>query len=246
MLTVDFVPFYAQWDFGKGKVGSLLCDLSGIWSADFIANATGQTFINNVLDALMPTTDIEPKDIRVELREDNYTSRVNVFTKTSDGETLSVTVTPESSEAQKYYRVRPIIVTPSDANTRFTFSVVCPGIYRVDVEKRNAMGVVVSKVSVYKEFSYSEEYDAFPDETAMTAEERMAKIAEDGDGIVVIDAMDVFESLVKTLKRSFDPRILFLCLIIVMFLLDVAVRKFKFKWPHELIAEHKAKKKERK
>ena len=29
---------------------------------------------------------------------------------------------------------------------------------------------------------------------------------------------------------------------IVLFVLDVAVRKFKFKWPHELIREHRAEK----
>ena len=51
------------------------------------------------------------------------------------------------------------------------------------------------------------------------------------------------ENLVRTLARSFDPRILFAILIIVMFLLDVAVRKFKFKWPHEIIRDHKEKKK---
>lgn len=245
-LTVDFVPFYAQWKFGKGKVGSLLCDLSGIWSENFITDATGQTFINNVINELMPTTDIEPKDVRLELREDNYTTRVNVFTKMEEGETVSVTVTPESSEAKSYYRVRPITVTASDSNTRFTFSVTCPGIYRVDAVKRNAAGEVVSQNSLYKEFSYSAEYNAFPKQTELTAEEKMAKLAQDGDGIVVTDALDIFDSLIKTLKRDFDPRILFLILIIVLMLLDVAVRKFKFKWPHELIAEHRAKKKERK
>lgn len=245
-LTVDSVPFYAQWNYGKGKVGSLLSDVGGDWTENFVADATGQSILKNIITALMPTADIEPKDIRAELKEDNYTNRVNVFTKTNEGETLSVTVNPESSEARSYYRARPITVTPSDANTRFTFAVTCPGIYRIDVTKHDATGAVISKISLYKEFSYSAEYNVFPDETEITAEEKMAKLAEDGDGIVAKDALDVFESLIKTLKRSFDPRLLFLIIIIVMFLLDIAVRKFKFKWPHELIAEYKAKKKERK
>ena len=33
---------------------------------------------------------------------------------------------------------------------------------------------------------------------------------------------------------------------IVFFLVDIAVRKFKFKWPHEIIREAKEKKSERK
>jgi hypothetical protein len=48
----------------------------------------------------------------------------------------------------------------------------------------------------------------------------------------------------KTLDREYDPRILFLILVIVFVLLDIAVRKFKFKWPHELIREHKQRKAE--
>ena len=31
-------------------------------------------------------------------------------------------------------------------------------------------------------------------------------------------------------------------LALICFLLDVAVRKFKFKWPHEIIRDYKAKK----
>ena len=35
-------------------------------------------------------------------------------------------------------------------------------------------------------------------------------------------------------------------LAIVCFLIDIAVRKFKFKWPHEIIREMKQKKEEQK
>ena len=65
---------------------------------------------------------------------------------------------------------------------------------------------------------------------------------DDGRGVTVNDPVEVFQSFAKTLHREFDPRILFLILVIVLFLLDIAVRKFKFKWPHELIREHKQKK----
>lgn len=67
-------------------------------------------------------------------------------------------------------------------------------------------------------------------------------MAADGKGIVLEDPVQVYESFAKTLKRSYDPRILFLILVIVLVLLDIAVRKFKFKWPHELVREYKQKK----
>jgi hypothetical protein len=56
------------------------------------------------------------------------------------------------------------------------------------------------------------------------------------------DPASVFESFSKTLAKEFDPRVLFLILCIICVLLDIAVRKFKFKWIHELVREHKQRK----
>ena len=70
----------------------------------------------------------------------------------------------------------------------------------------------------------------------------MGTVANDGDGMVINLPGEIFDSLVRTLGREFDPRVLFSILIIVMFLLDVAVRKFKFKWPHEIVRDHREKK----
>ena len=39
-----------------------------------------------------------------------------------------------------------------------------------------------------------------------------------------------------------DPRIPMMIALLILFLLDIAVRKFKWKWPHELIRDRKAKK----
>ena len=71
----------------------------------------------------------------------------------------------------------------------------------------------------------------------------MSDMALDGDGETLTDGWQVFENLVTAFDRAYDPRVLFAILIIVFFLLDVAVRKFKFKWPHEIIRDYKEKKK---
>ena len=73
-------------------------------------------------------------------------------------------------------------------------------------------------------------------------EELLTLLAEDGKGVVISDPADVFASFAKTLKREFDPRMILLISIIVLVLLDIAVRKFKFKWPHELIRERRQRK----
>ena len=56
------------------------------------------------------------------------------------------------------------------------------------------------------------------------------------------DPVEIFEGFVTDIDKEFDPRFVFMILLICLFLLDLAVRKFKFKWPHELIREYKEKK----
>ena len=53
---------------------------------------------------------------------------------------------------------------------------------------------------------------------------------------------EIFENFVTAIDKSFDPSFPFMIMAIILFLLDIAVRKFKFKWPHELIREYKEKK----
>ena len=73
----------------------------------------------------------------------------------------------------------------------------------------------------------------------------MAERSEDGDGFVITEPLEVFDNVIKSLHRVIDPRIVFIVIALVAFILDVAVRKFKFKWIHEIIRERKANGKKR-
>ena len=56
------------------------------------------------------------------------------------------------------------------------------------------------------------------------------------------DEYQVFENAVKYIHKVIDPRLPLIIISLALFLLDVAVRKFKWKWPHELIHEKKLRK----
>ena len=58
-------------------------------------------------------------------------------------------------------------------------------------------------------------------------------------GGVIKDSEEVFRNFVKYNHRKFDPRKLFMIMSLILFLLDIAVRKFKFKWIHEIIRDRK-------
>ena len=87
-------------------------------------------------------------------------------------------------------------------------------------------------------FKYSEEYNYFTEREPI-GEELMALIAADGKGNVITDPAEAFVGFSDKLHVVIDPRIVFLILSIIFVLLDIAVRKFKFKWIHELIRERK-------
>ena len=240
-LKGEYVPIYAQWKYGQGMVGSFMCDLNGTWSADFVTSLTGKAIVYNIVDSLFPTNDIQSKKINVSFSQDNYTSTLNVYTSFANGEKVEVTVTPLSDDAKDFYAEKPIVVNVLDGGTRYVFDITCPGLYKIDVTKKDANGIELVSITRYKTFSYSQEYNMFPTRTPI-GEELMSQLAERGRGIVVEEYREVFDSFARVIEKTYDPRELFLTLAIVLFLLDVAVRKFKFKWPHEIIRDYKIKK----
>ena len=48
------VPIYAQWQYGKGIVGSFMCDLSGDWSSEFISSEAGRKILYTIIELLFP------------------------------------------------------------------------------------------------------------------------------------------------------------------------------------------------
>ena len=116
--------------------------------------------------------------------------------------------------------------------------------YELSLKKVDAEGNVLAEYRTYRSFSFSEEYDLVnaPEDAELAA--LLAALAQSGDGSLIEkndDPVEVFANFVTAIHKTFDPRYVFMILALVLFLADVAVRKFKFKWPHELIREHREK-----
>ncbi len=260
VLKGDYeVPIYAQWKYGNGMVGSFMCDLKGgseSLAGDFMNDPNGQRFLMNVVANLMPLTNIRPSQINYDLSEGNYMNTLSVYPNpalqdgewvrgkivyTEDGEEKEVSLNelPEETDGENIY----VTLNLSEANSysRCTFVVKKSGIYKIVLEKLNAAGEAVSSVEFYKSFSYSMEYDSMSEDDPGVL---LAEIAEKGEGAVLSaeDPWGVFEGFVPALLRTYDPRLALMITAMVLFLLDIAVRKFKFKWIHEIVREHKAKK----
>ena len=249
VLRAPYVPFYSEWNFGKGRVGAMMTNFDET-NKVFLTNFIGQTIMSNIVTGLMPSEDIRPKDINVILTEENYNTRVSVSTSIEAGQKVRITVTALGRINEGDYTPQVVELSEADGYSRANIEITDPGVHSLLVEKYvyNAQGQVevISSNTVYKTFSYSKEYDVFVNQT--TIDEFIEDLAEKGRGSVVDQSDEdgipnIFRDFDAGVSKVFDPRYLFMILAIIFFLLDIAVRKFKFKWPHEIIRDYKERKK---
>lgn len=249
------VPIYAQWKYGVGSVGSFMCDLNGRWSSDFMHDDNGRRFLLNLVGGLMPTENIHPRDIAYTLTEGNYFNRLSVDAKLNEGEFVRAEIVPVAGGAPLSLNLAPETedkafyvtdyLTEGNGYSGCSFVIKRSGTYRIVIEKCAADGTVIETLETYKSFSFSKEYDLFAEAEDAPACDSLSSLAAKGGGKLIDnieDRFDIFEGFELTLKRQFDPTMLFMIMAMVLFLFDIVVRKFKFKWPHELYREHKAKK----
>lgn len=268
VLMGDYdVPVYAQWKYGKGTVGSFMCDLNGTWSSDFLTettenNGSGRQFIRNVVSALMPMESVRENQITVNIETDNYTNLLSVFSQLGDGERIvgylknmadasgtplslnEVTAVPEGERLESLACYVTSALSAANKYSRAGFVIKQAGVYELSLQKVDEAGNVLAEYTTYRSFSYSEEYDQTTIPTNADLAVSLAALAKNGGGSLIVkneDPIEVFANFVTSVQKSFDPRYLFMILALILFLADVAVRKFKFKWPHELIRAHREK-----
>lgn len=233
-----YTPIYTQWKFGKGTVGTFACDLNGTWSLDFINSPVGASLINNIVQAIFPTQNVQPDEIDSVIEGDNYSTVISIFTDLEEGQYVELTITSPPKDGELEGEIQTIIGTAS-GYSRIPFSVKTPGLHEIVIKKKDAEGNLIASSTTYKALGYSKEYDLFRD--AEAAEQTMVDIASFGRGVVIEEPAEVFDNVVKFLHNVINPKILFTILALCLLLLDIAARKFKWKWPHEIIFKKKQK-----
>ncbi len=236
-LMGKYVPIYAEWEYGNGRVGSFMSDLNGTWSAGFIGSPIGKAIINNMVKGLFPATAPKPQKIDYILSEDNCGNQLSIF-GIDETDSIEVTVIPHNTADGSY--IEDVDIVGLEGNRRFGFDIYQPGIYEISISRYNADGEFICETVLYKCFSYSQEYNSFPEKEPIGSE-LMEVIAIEGGGTVIEDVLTVYDGFLKELSLEYDLRVLFLILAIILVLIDIAVRKFKFKWIHEIIRERKEK-----
>ena len=150
---------------------------------------------------------------------------------------MEVRITSPAADGSSASTVQTLTAGISEGYTKFSFYVTTAGIHEIVAQKKNEAGVVLYETVAYKALGYSQEYNAFADEEA--AEEYAALLAQNGRGTQITDPWQVYENVAQFLHEVIDPRLPFIIAAIALLLLDIAVRKFKWKWPHEIVRDRR-------
>lgn len=250
-LMAQYVPLYAQWRYGEGRVGSFMCDIGGLWGSNLLDSEAGKKLVDNIILGLMPTVDLSVNTISAKFIEDNYRTQVSVYNFDPEAEAGQKLVAyvqyPKGSEQGL---LRYDLSELSLGGNRFTFENKIEGVYTVtiikvpknfnpfthDVNSAENLGSAILRT--YRAFSYSKEYlteaDSFTNGKNLMITLSSRKDVE-GEEKFAYDAEDVLEGF-DLVVETVDPRTYLYIAAIVLLLLGVIVRKFKFKWPHEILA----------
>ena len=158
ILLGKYTPIYSQWQYGKGRVGTFACDLSGTWSAEFIASEIGIQILNKIVLNLFPSENIRIPDITASVAGENYTTNLSIFTELDKGQKIKVSVISQLSGIEQVY-----VLDETTGYSRLTFPTKESGLHTIHIEKLDQDGNTISDTTLYKTFSYSKEYDEFAD-----------------------------------------------------------------------------------
>jgi len=213
-------PLYVQWEYGSGKVGCFTADLKGTDSQELFIEEDGQQLIHNMVASVM-RSDGGVTALQIELQKQNLSAQVKISAPLQDKESLKVTVlTPEGKE-------QPVeIAVTADGRYQGQIDISQPGVYTVTATHLDSYGNLLDYTQNYLASSYSSEYNSFLGETG---EELLQQVSGATGGTMAYTASHVAKYEGKRIQQAADPTIPVLIVILVLFLADIAVRKFRLK-----------------
>lgn len=219
VLDYDGNPIYAEWTVGDGKVASFLCDLEGNWSSRYFTDEEGIRFLANSVNSVLAKTQIGLQPVSIDFSVNNFTAQAEITVNSGSGSITAVMIGPDGAE--------DTLTLQGLSDTRYAtaFKMSDPGVYTVYVTRNN--GGTEEKYYAYTAFSYSQEYSAFGNDTEYF--EFMQALSSEGGGSLLFSAENLFGGAAEMTSANYDPMLVFLIIVCVLFLADITVRKFKIK-----------------
>ncbi|WP_407271583.1 VWA domain-containing protein [Radiobacillus sp. PE A8.2] len=209
-------PVLARWQYGLGKTVAWTSDLSGEWAGDWPAWANWSNLWNDVVSWSLPQYETEAYQVEQTVEGNQIT--LDVTAPDSDPSILDATLISDAGEEVEF-NLQP----KAPGEYQGTFESNEPGVYFLQLSEQQGDEIVGSfKTGII--VPYSQEYAFTP-----TNQRLLEAIATSGGGQVIESIDGVFSN--EGLAPRYDRQNLFyllLTLALLLFLLDVALRRFRF------------------
>ncbi len=246
-ILANSSPLYAEWKLGNGKVGSIMIDLEGYWSEALINSDVGRLLIKNITNDLCRVIEMQTSNLDVTIVDDNYNTQVNVYDydndKNKNTKLIALVETPNNSSPSLKFDLNSL----SLSQNRFNFANKDFGVYVINVLKVKSafnfmdatiksvadipQDVIIDSNKVYHSFSYSKEFaqnltDYTTGQNLMQALSTREAKEDDLYNRFIYDATEIYNdySLVKVI---INPRQFLFISALLIYLIDIALRKFK-------------------
>ncbi len=209
-------PILATWEYGLGRVLAWTSDAQGRWTADLLHWPSANRLFGDIVHASLP----QPGDpaLQIETRVQGDHTHLLVTTPATSGATVTVNaVTPDLADAS-------LTLSPTGAG-RFEGDLPTDqvGSYLLHVSE-SAGGVVRHATTTGLVVPYSPEYRDLGTDVAT-----LKAIAQAGGGALLTDVSQAFRVPVPSVKAPLPISELLLVLAILLFPIDVALRRLIFR-----------------
>ncbi len=217
MTTEKGHPLFASWGFGFGKVSVFTSDLKAEWTKDWFENDTAADIINSMVLFTMNDSPIR-SSIIVETK--TYTKSIKLSIKTSlmdEESTVSVRVNGSEDEykAHRLWAGMYEVSIPTEPNGKYEFEII----------EESARGRLMDTYKMTLAAPYSGEYDSF----SPGGEALLQNICSYHEGGVYTDLSELAGIKMNGIKIVFDPVTLFGVIALCLLLVDIGVRKLRWK-----------------
>jgi hypothetical protein len=209
-------PLLATWQYGLGRVLAWTSDAQGRWTADLLHWPAANRFFGDIVHASLP----QPGDpaLQIETRVQGDHTHLLVTAPATSGATVTVNaVTPDLADAS-------LTLSPTGAG-RFEGDLPTDqvGSYLLHVSE-SAGGVVRHTTTTGLVVPYSPEYRDLGTDVAT-----LKAIAQAGGGVLLSDVSQAFRVPVPSVKAARPISEILLVLAILLFPIDVALRRLIFR-----------------
>ena len=216
--TTAEMPLYAHWDYGNGRVAVFTSTLTGAWSLGWAeTDSDGRVFFENMFAANTPQAKVDyPYTMHIDNDGTYATVYVTPATLKADGKAVAQITFPDGTTS---------IQQLTFDSTKYFYKFATPdnGKYSVEITYTYADKTYVSQAAF--NISYSPEYDSF---TVYNAGSLYSTVRNRGTVTEnAVPSLENNDKEVATYEENITPAVLIAT--IVLFIVDIIVRKVKWK-----------------